>query len=152
MWTDISLRGLLNNQAAQNSSQPTGHLPFNGPPNYPGGQNAPSPHQQMCAQMNAQIRPHFISAPGQQHPNFAPGGPSGPNPNYAIGNSVAAAAAVAGRYPNYQRMSSHAQQQSAVTAAMTSNGSNQIPSPSAIPRSQMAITNPMANVCWYVSE
>lgn len=139
------MRGLLNNQAAQNSTQPTGHLPFNGPPNYPGGQNAPSPHQQMCAQMNAQMRPHFISAgpPGQQHPNFPPGGPSGPNPNFSISNSVAAAAAAAARYPNYQRMSSHAQQQS---AAMTSSGNNQIPSPGAIPRSQMALNNPMANV------
>ncbi|KAL9890329.1 tripartite motif-containing protein bonus isoform 4-T4 [Glossina fuscipes fuscipes] len=129
---DISLRGLLNNQAAQSPNQP---MSFNGPPNYPGPQGAPSPHQQMCAQM----RPHFMGGPpGQQHPSFPPGGPN--NPNF-INNSVAAAAAA--RFPNYQRMSSHAQQQAAV-AAMASSGGSQIPSPGAMQRPQM-MGNPMQN-------
>lgn len=115
-------------------------MSFNGPPNYPGPQGAPSPHQQMCAQM----RPHFMGGPpGQQHPSFPPGGPN--NPNF-INNSVAAAAAA--RFPNYQRMSSHAQQQAAV-AAMASSGGSQIPSPGAMQRPQM-MGNPMQNVSFFI--
>ncbi|XP_037945595.1 E3 ubiquitin-protein ligase TRIM33 isoform X2 [Teleopsis dalmanni] len=135
---DISLRGLLNNQAAQSPNQP--HMSFNGPPNYPGGpQGAPSPHQQMGPQM----RPHFMGGPpGQQHQNFTQNPPGGPNnPNFLNNNP---------RFPNYQRMSTHAQQQAAV-AAMTSSGAGpggpcggQIPSPGAMQRPQI-MNNPMQN-------
>ncbi|XP_017484474.1 PREDICTED: E3 ubiquitin-protein ligase TRIM33 isoform X4 [Rhagoletis zephyria] len=134
---DMSLRGLLNNQAAQSPNQ--AHISFNGPPNYPGGpQGAASPHQQMTTQM----RPHFMGGPpGQQHQNYPQNTPGGPNnPNF-INNTA--------RFQNYQRMSSHAQQQAAV-AAMSSGGGpggpcgSQIPSPNAMQRPQM-MPNPMQN-------
>lgn len=142
LFLDISLRGLLNNQAAQSPNQPPHMQPFNGPPSYPGGpQGAPSPHQQMGPQM----RQHFMAGPpGQQHQNFPPTPPGGPNnPNF-MNNSAAAAAAA--RFQTYQRMSSHAQQQAAV-AAMASSGSGggQIPSPGPMQRPPMH-HNPMQNV------
>lgn len=140
--SDISLRGLLNNQAAQSPNQP--HMSFNGPPNYPGGpQGAPSPHQHQ--QIGPQMRPHFIGGPpGQQHQSFPQNPPGGPNnPNYMNSNA---------RFQTYQRMSSHAQQQAAVAAMATNQGGpgtgpcgNQIPSPGAMQRPQM-IPNPMQNV------
>ncbi|XP_004535648.1 transcription intermediary factor 1-alpha isoform X3 [Ceratitis capitata] len=134
---DMSLRGLLNNQAAQSPNQ--AHISFNGPPTYPGGpQGAASPHQQM----NTQMRPHFMGGPpGQQHQNYPQNTPGGPNnPNYM--NNTA-------RFQGYQRMSSHAQQQAAV-AAMSSGGGpggpcgSQIPSPNAMQRPQI-MSNPMQN-------
>ncbi|XP_058974109.1 E3 ubiquitin-protein ligase TRIM33 isoform X1 [Musca domestica] len=138
---DISLRGLLNNQAAQSPNQPPHMQPFNGPPSYPGGpQGAPSPHQQMGPQM----RQHFMAGPpGQHQQNFPPTPPGGPsNPNF-MNNSAAAAAAA--RFQTYQRMSSHAQQQAAV-AAMASSGpvGGQIPSPGPMQRPQMH-HSPMQN-------
>ncbi|XP_014089165.1 E3 ubiquitin-protein ligase TRIM33 isoform X2 [Bactrocera oleae] len=134
---DMSLRGLLNNQAAQSSNQ--AHISFNGPPNYPGGpQGAASPHQQM----NTQMRPHFMGGPpGQQHQNYPQNTPGGPNnPNY-INNTA--------RFQNYQRMSSHAQQQAAVAAMSSGAGpggpcGSQIPSPNPMQRPQI-IPNPMQN-------
>lgn len=134
----MSLRGLLNNQAAQSSNQ--AHISFNGPPNYPGGpQGAASPHQQM----NTQMRPHFMGGPpGQQHQNYPQNTPGGPNnPNY-INNTA--------RFQNYQRMSSHAQQQAAVAAMSSGAGpggpcGSQIPSPNPMQRPQI-IPNPMQNV------
>ncbi|KAM7363168.1 tripartite motif-containing protein bonus isoform 6-T6 [Cochliomyia hominivorax] len=135
---DISLRGLLNNQAAQSPNQPPHMPPFNGPPSYPGGpQGAPSPQQ-----MGPQMRQHFMGGPpGQQHQNYPPTPPGGPNnPNF-MNNSAAAAAAA--RFQSYQRMSSHAQQQAAV-AAMASSGQGQIPSPNAMQRPQIH-HNPMQN-------
>lgn len=130
---DISLRGLLNNQAAQS---PNAHLAFNGPPSYPGGpQGAPSPaHQQSLPPMRA----HFM--PGQQ--NFGQGGGpgGGPRDNNSFMNSNA-------RFQSqYQRLASHAQQQAAAAAmASAGAGGGQIPSPGALQRPPM-MPNPMQNV------
>ncbi|XP_067615834.1 E3 ubiquitin-protein ligase TRIM33 isoform X3 [Eurosta solidaginis] len=134
---DMSLRGLLNNQAAQSPNQ--AHISFNGPPNYPGGtQGATSPHQQM----NTQMRPHFMGGPpGQQHQNYPQNAPGGPNTPNFLNNTA--------RFQTYQRMSSHAQQQAAV-AAMSSGGGpggpcgSQIPSPNAMQRPQI-MPNSMQN-------
>ncbi|XP_037711126.1 transcription intermediary factor 1-alpha isoform X5 [Drosophila subpulchrella] len=131
---DISLRGLLNNQAAQS---PNAHMAFNGPPSYPGGpQGAPAPAHQS---MGPQMRPHFM--PGQQ--GFSQGGGPGGGPRDAnFMNSNA-------RFQSqYQRMANHAQQQAAAAAAMAGaagGGGGQIPSPGALQRPPM-MSNPMQNV------
>lgn len=125
---DISLRGLLNNQAAgQSPNQP--HMSFNGPPSYPGGgpQGAPSPLQNMGPQM----RPHFISGPpGQQHQNFPPNQPGGPSTPNFMNNGP--------RFQNFQRMSNH--------QPGMSGGGGQIPSPGPGPMPRQNIMqNPMQN-------
>ncbi|XP_017048789.1 transcription intermediary factor 1-alpha isoform X4 [Drosophila ficusphila] len=127
---DISLRGLLNNQAAQS---PNAHMVFNGPPSYPGGpQGAPAPAHQ---QMGPQMRPHFM--PGQQ--GFSQGGGSGGGPR--DGNFMSSNARFQSQY---QRMANHAQQ-AAAAAAMAGGGGGQIPSPGALQRPPM-MSNPMQNV------
>ncbi|XP_051863941.1 E3 ubiquitin-protein ligase TRIM33 isoform X2 [Drosophila albomicans] len=134
---DISLRGLLNNQAAQS---PTAHLGFNGPPSYPGGpQGAPSPAHQ---QLGPQMRPHFMA--GQQNFGQGGGGPGGgPRDNSNFMNSNA-------RFQSqYQRMASQHAQQQAAAAAMAGaggggGGGGQIPSPGALQRPPM-MPNPMQN-------
>ncbi|XP_002096441.3 transcription intermediary factor 1-alpha isoform X1 [Drosophila yakuba] len=130
---DISLRGLLNNQAAQS---PNAHMAFNGPPSYPGGpQGAPAPAHQP---MGPQMRPHFM--PGQQ--GFSQGGGPGGGPRDAnFMNSNA-------RFQSqYQRMANHAQQAAAAAAmaGAAGGGGGQIPSPGALQRPQM-MSNPMQNV------
>eukprot|EP00099_Drosophila_melanogaster_P003761 NP_001163665.1 bonus, isoform B [Drosophila melanogaster] len=129
---DISLRGLLNNQAAQS---PNAHMAFNGPPSYPGGpQGAPAPAHQP---MGPQMRPHFM--PGQQ--GFSQGGGPGGGPRDAnFMNSNA-------RFQSqYQRMANHAQQAAAAAAmaGAAGGGGGQIPSPGALQRPQM-MSNPMQN-------
>ncbi|XP_030369843.1 transcription intermediary factor 1-alpha isoform X2 [Scaptodrosophila lebanonensis] len=127
---DMSLRGLLNNQAAQSPN--AAHMSFNGPPSYPGGpQGAPSPAHQ---QLGPQMRPHFM--PGQQSFPQSPGGPN----NNSFMNSSA-------RFQSqYQRLANHAQQQAAVAAmaGAAAGGGGQIPSPGALQRPQM-MPNPMQN-------
>ncbi|XP_016977543.1 transcription intermediary factor 1-alpha isoform X7 [Drosophila rhopaloa] len=124
---DISLRGLLNNQAAQS---PNAHMAFNGPPSYPGGpQGAPAPAHQ---QMGPQMRPHFM--PGQQ--GFPQGGGPGGGPRDA--NFMSSNARFQSQY---QRMANHA----AAMAGAAGGGGGQIPSPGALQRPQM-MSNPMQNV------
>ncbi|XP_068155302.1 E3 ubiquitin-protein ligase TRIM33 isoform X1 [Drosophila tropicalis] len=130
---DISLRGLLNNQAAQS---PNAHMAFNGPPSYPGGpQGAPSPAHQ---QMGPQMRPHFLSS--QQSGFSQGGGGQGGGPRDASFMSSNA------RFQSqYQRMASHAQQQAAAAAmAGAAGGGGQIPSPGSMQRPPM-MPNPMQN-------
>ncbi|SPP82568.1 transcription intermediary factor 1-alpha isoform X2 [Drosophila guanche] len=132
---DISLRGLLNNQAAQSPN--AGHMGFNGPPSYPGGpQGGPSPaHQQMGG---PQMRPHFMG--GQQ--GFSQGGGGGPGGGPRDNNFMSSNAA---RFQSqYQRMASHAQQAAVAAMAGAGGGGGQIPSPGALQRPQM-MQNPMQN-------
>ncbi|XP_052841905.1 transcription intermediary factor 1-alpha isoform X6 [Drosophila gunungcola] len=129
---DISLRGLLNNQAAQS---PNAHMAFNGPPSYPGGpQGAPAPAHQ---QMGPQMRPHFM--PGQQ--GFSQGGGPGGGPRDP--NFMSSSARFQSQY---QRMANHAQQAAAAAAmaGAAGGGGGQIPSPGALQRPQM-MSNPMQN-------
>lgn len=131
---DISLRGLLNNQAAQS---PNAHLAFNGPPSYPGGpQGTPSPAHQ---QLGPQMRPHFM--PGQQGFGQGGGPGGGPRDSSSFMNSNA-------RFQSqYQRMANHAHQQAAAAAmaGASAAGGGQIPSPGSLQRPQM-MPNPMQNV------